>query len=218
MAPLRHRLVCLLTGLGLTAGVWSQELPTKSDQPEDLEAEAKKLIEELPMLDTEAAADTLSIAPLPNEAPEIAVERFKQVLERARKKQQRWQKLAKQGVLSRAEAESCMVEVADANANYERARVTLMRHQLVGIQERVTNGEADKTMLEAAEAALQSSVELAAATEKQARHARLEVARNNYERHRKLHALGLVSRVQMQRAESNLRKIEADGQDPKGVE
>ena len=214
MAPLRHRFACLLAGLGLTAGVWAQDLPTKSGPPEDLEAEAKKLVDELPMLDTEAAADApMPDLPASNEDPTGAVERLKGILDRARKKQQRWEKLAKQGVLSRAEAESCMVEVADAQANYDRARVALMRHQLISIQQRVSKGETDKTLMEAAEAALQSSVELAAATEKQARHARLEVARNNLDRHRRLHALGLVSRVQLQRAESRFQKIEAAGQE-----
>ncbi|RYD63848.1 MAG: hypothetical protein EOP84_33270 [Verrucomicrobiaceae bacterium] len=215
MAPLRHRYVCLLTVLSLSMDAWAQELPTKSEVPEDLEAEAKKLIEELPMLDTEAAAELPAVEmPLSGEPSESAVERLKQSLERARKKQQRWEKLARQGVLSRAEAEGCVVEVADAQAKYERARVALLRHQLVSIQQRVEKGETDRTLLEAAQAALLSSEELAASSDKQARHARLEAARTNLDRHRRLHASGLVSRVQLQRAESRLRKIETDGQEP----
>jgi multidrug resistance efflux pump len=218
MAPLRHRFVCLLTGFSLTAGVWAQELPTKSDgPPEDLEAEAKKLVDELPMLDTEAARDDHSILPAPDENPDGTVERMKGILDRARKKQQRWEKLAKQGVLSRAEAESCLVEVADAQANHERARVANMRQEFSRIQQRVAKGEVDKTMLEAAEAALQSSVELAETTERQAHLTRLAIARNNLDRHRKLHASGLVSRVQLQRAESRVQKIEANGQDQQAL-
>ena len=114
---------------------------------------------------------------------------------------------------SRVEAESCIVEVADVFARHEQARVSLLRQQLTSIQERVIKGEADKTLAEAADAALQSAIEMTAMAEKQLRHARLEAARNNFERHRKLHAAGLVPRVQLQRAESSFRKLEADGQE-----
>lgn len=214
MTPLRHCCACLLTGLGLGLIAHAQELPSKSG-PEDLEAEAKKLMEDLPALDKEADGvsplDPLLPVPAPNEDAAMAVERTKVTLERLRKKQQRWEKLAKQGVLSRAEAEGCVVEVAEAVANHEQARVTLLRAQLKSAQERVANGTADQSLVESAGAALQTAIELSSSAEKQRFQTRLEAARTNLDRHRKLFAAGLVSRVQLQRAEASLQKVEASG-------
>lgn len=218
MASLRHYCASLLTGFCLAVAISAQELPTKSG-PEDLEAEAKRLMDDLPILDKEEAIIKGEIdQPDPNEDPNSAVERLKAAWERAQAKQKRWEKLARQGVLSRMEAESCVVEVADAFARHEQARVSLLRQQLADIQDRVSRGEADKTLAEAAAASLQSAMEMAALAEKQAHLSRLELARNNLDRHRKLHAAGLVSRVQLQRAESRVQKLEAAGQLPKEEE
>lgn len=205
MAASRVTLPLLLASLAI-ASATAQDLPTKSG-PEDLEAEAKQLMDELPQLKEEAEVADVAV---PGELPEATVERTKGALERARQKQQRWEKLARQGVLSRAEAEACVVEVADALARHERARVTQLRADLAALQQRQSRGEASPDLVTSAETALATAAQFSATADQQARTARLENARMNVERHRKLFSGGLVSRVQMQRAEANLRKLESD--------
>jgi multidrug resistance efflux pump len=202
MTALLVRSVCLVVISGTFFHLAAQELPAKG-AGEDIEAEAKKLMEDLPNLEQDPA----DLAK-PGEDLDAILERLKGTLDRARQKQQRWEKLAKQGVLSRAEAEGCMVEVADALARHERARVAVLRQQLTGIQERVGKGEADATLAEAAQVALTNATAAADEAEKQAKQTRLNSARNNLDRHRKLFAAGLVSRMQLQRAEEALRRLE----------
>ena len=203
--PLLLLLVCVATAW---PSARAQDLPVKTG-PDDLEAEAKKLMEELPDLND----DSDEFAPT-GEPPDAAVERTKGALERARKKQQRWEKLARQGVLSRAEAEQCVVEVADALARHERARVNQFQAQLTALQQRQAKGEAGAELVASAQGDLQSAEELCATAEAQARQTRLAHARTTLDRHKKLFAAGLVSRMQLQRAESNVRKLEAEGQEP----
>jgi multidrug resistance efflux pump len=143
----------------------------------------------------------------------MTVEEAKAALDRAREKQQRWEKLARKGVLSRAEAESCAVEVADALARHERARVAQLTADLTALQERQAKGQASAELVESAKRSLQTAAELSASADQQARQTRITYARTNVERHRKLYSAGLISRIQMQKAEAALRKVEADGRE-----
>ncbi|MGV3532256.1 MAG: hypothetical protein ACO1QR_07785, partial [Chthoniobacteraceae bacterium] len=88
----------------IAAPLSAQELPTDPTPEAALDFEPQLMLQDIP----EIPAIEVSTEP---EAQE-AVEKYKRRLEQARNKQTRWQKLAKQGVLSRAEAESCAVEVA----------------------------------------------------------------------------------------------------------
>lgn len=197
----------VLFALNTIFAAHAQDLPVK-DASEDLEAEAKKLMEDLPRLDSEGVVE-----PILTDPSKMTVEEAKAALDRAREKQQRWEKLARKGVLSRAEAESCAVEVADALARHERARVTRLKADLAALEERQTRGEASPDLVESARKSLQTAVELSASADQQARQTRIANARTNVERHRKLFAAGLISRIQMQKAEAALQKVEADGTD-----
>jgi multidrug resistance efflux pump len=183
-------------------------LPTKTGT-EDLEAEAKKLMEELPTLDLPLDVEAPQ-SPAPGETPELNVERTKAALERARQKQKRWEKLARQGVLSRAEAESCVVEVAAAQAKHEAARLAQLQQQHTELEERLKKGEVDQTMVEASNAAIQSATQAAAETKEQARVTKLNAARTNVDRFKKLYAARLISKNQLQRAVSALERLEAE--------
>jgi multidrug resistance efflux pump len=192
----------------LSAQEPTQELPTKTGT-EDLEAEAKKLMEELPTLDLPLDVEAPQ-SPAPGETPELNVERTKAALERARQKQKRWEKLARQGVLSRAEAESCVVEVAAAQAKHEAARLAQLQQQHTELEERLKKGEVDQTMVEASNAAIQSATQAAAETKEQARVTKLNAARTNVDRFKKLYAARLISKNQLQRAVSALERLEAE--------
>src|SRR5579862_9706583 len=85
--------------------------PGKSIQ-EDLEADASRLLNDLPALtDPENAP--------PADGQKFTVAEAKTRLARTQQKLQKWEKLFREGVLSQSEVERCTVELADALARYE---------------------------------------------------------------------------------------------------
>ncbi len=156
----------------------AQDLPVKD---KSLESEAAELIEGLPNL-TELPLKPDATGPIP-------VAKAQARLEAARQKQQRWEKLARQGVLSRMEAERCQVEVANALLVYERAccAEALAGHDPAAIA-------SCQARLTAAQSNLHQT--------------QLTLARNNLARFRKLRAENLVSAWQLNTAESRVKQLE----------
>jgi hypothetical protein len=147
-------------------------------------------------------------------APEMAgilsavnVEQAKQELDRARTKQQRWQKLAKAGVLSQVEAESTAIQVARAVVKYQSALAAQAAVELTKARGQFAERKISAEMLDAAEATQRTSAALAAdaATGLQ-RQLRL-AAEADLDRQRRLYALGATTKTQVKRAEEKLATL-----------
>lgn len=139
--------------------------------------------------------------------PEVDVEKARTTFERAQKKEQRWQKLAKSGVLSRAEAETSVLATARARARYERARVNAQQRALEEMKSRVAGGQLSVDVVTSAESALKTAETMAADAEANLRRTELLLAETNVERQRRLLTLGAGSKTQLKRAESALLQL-----------
>jgi multidrug resistance efflux pump len=200
MRPLLPRL-CLftLTIAGMPLGA-AQELPTRVPG-EVVDAEPRLMLDDLPNLSPGPDGDAI---------PPVSVERARVELERARSKQQRWQKLARAGVLSQVEAESTALQVARALVKYQAALAEQAAAQVAQLRARRARGEIPAEELAAAEATHQTSAALATAA---AAHLQLQQRRSaeaNLDRQRRLYALGITSRSQVQRAQSAVEKLQTD--------
>ena len=144
-------------------------------------------------------------------APERAVDtdRAKTDLERAQRKEQRWQKLAAAGVLAKVEAEACVLATARARVRYETARVADQQRALDALRERATAGQVGADVVKAAESALQTAQTMAAEAETTLRRTELLLAETNVERQRRLLTMGAGSKSQLKRAESALLQLKS---------
>ena len=139
--------------------------------------------------------------------PALDVDRAKTDLDRAQRKEQRWQKLVKTGVLSRAEAEATVLATARARARYEKARVAAQQRALEELRQRVAGGQLSADTASAAESALKTAQTMAAAAEANLQRTELLLAETNVDRQRRLLTLGVGSKTQLKRAESVLLQI-----------
>jgi multidrug resistance efflux pump len=192
--------VAFLGGNGFAA---ENDLPRR--QPgEPAEAGAALLFQDL--------GDVLPGKELPNletlaPEPDLDVERAKAELERAQRKEQRWQKLAKAGVLARVEAETCVLATARARARYEAARVAEQERALGELRQRAAGGQLSADAVASAESALKTAQAMAAEASTAFQRTQLTLAETNVERQRRLLALGAGSKTQLKRAESILSQI-----------
>lgn len=162
------------------------------------------------VLDFEPALRLTEVGPEAAMAPApVDVAAARAALERARARQARWQHLAKRGVLSQVEAESCTLTVAKALLKYENARVAAQELELVPLQKRVAAGELAPEAVQSAEAALASSRTISEEAATALKRTQLLLAENHVRRQRLLRAAGLGSRAQVQRAESALQQLQA---------
>ncbi len=190
------------TSVSFSAMLHAQELPAKTAEDTGFDFEPKLMLQDVPDTSDSAGAGAAD--------PSASVEKAKARLDRARQKQARWEKLARAGVVSRSEAERCVVETSDAAARYEIARAAHAQAERDALAKRVTAGEADQSLLEAADAALKSASDLAAESAGQSRQRRIEYARVSLDRQRRLLAVGATSRMQVQQAEATLRRLEGE--------
>ena len=126
--------------------------------------------------------------------PTIDVERAKTDLDRAQRKEQRWEKLLKTGVLSKVEAESSVLATARARARYETARVADQQRALDGLRQRVAAGQLTADAVKAAESALQTAQTMSAEADAALQRTERLIADANADRQRRLLALGLGQR------------------------
>jgi multidrug resistance efflux pump len=184
----------ILAGSPLGAG---DELPTR-EPGEAADAVPGLMLDDLPNL--EPLTDTPLI-------PAVSVERRRAELQRARSKQQRWQKLARQGILSQVEAESTALEVARALVKYQGALAAVAAAQVAQLRVKRERGGVPAEELAAAEAMQRSSAALAADAAAQFKRQQIQQAEAHLDRQRRLHAVGVVPRSQVQRAQSAVEKL-----------
>ncbi|MEO8353834.1 MAG: hypothetical protein ABI680_19070, partial [Chthoniobacteraceae bacterium] len=106
--------------------------------------------------------------------------------ERAKRREARWQKLQKAGVISKVEVEQAMNRTASASVRLARARVAHWRQQVEQLQARVAKGEDNRELLTTAEASLKQSEHLANDADALYQKRRLEFAEANLYRQKRL--------------------------------
>lgn len=148
-------------------------------------------------------------APTAGEVPPVDVARAEKALERAKRKEQRWQQLQRSGVVSKVEAEAASQQVSAASLKLAQARVAHWRQQIETLRAQVEKEPASAELLVTAEASLRTAEMLAAETEVLHRARSLELAQRNVERHQRLLALGVGSRRALERAAETLAKLKA---------
>ena len=204
MRPLLPRL-CLLALTLAGIPLWAvDELPTRVPG-EGADPEPRLMLDDLP---------NLSPGPDGDAVPPGSVARARAELERARSKQQRWQKLARAGVLSQVEAESTAMQVARALVKYQTVLAAQAAAQVGQLRARRERGEIPAEALAAAEAAQQSSAALAADATAHLQRQQRQSAEAHLDRQRRLYALGLTSRGQLQRAQAAVEKLPAQPAPP----
>jgi len=176
----------------------AQDLPAKP-ATEDMAGDATKLLDDLPALTD--PGDTADGGPV------ISVKQAKTRLEQAQKKMQRWEKLFKDGVLSRAEVERSTVAVAEALARYEHANVAEIQRQLAEEKQRVAGGATDQGLIASATESLKSAQAAAAKAEAQLLQTKYDLAKINVERQRKLYEMKLISKAGLIEAEALVQKF-----------
>ena len=139
--------------------------------------------------------------------PVMDVERAKTELDRAQRKEQRWEKLFKSGIVAKVDAEACVLATARARARYEKARVADQQHALETLRQRAAGGQLTADAVKAAESALATAQTMSAEADAALQHTELMLAEVNVDRQRRLLALGAGSKTQLQRAESTLAKL-----------
>jgi len=198
MTPACSKIVWCFSLLCVASVIHAQELPAKTGK-DDLATDANKLIDGLPAL---ANPGTLT-----SDGAVITVQQAKARLEQAQKKLQRWEKLLKQGVLSKAEVEHCTIEVAEDLAGYEHANVLELQRQLTASQQRPAGAAPDSALVEAAMQSLKSAQEAAAKADVQLLQTKLDLAKINLERQHKLYEMKMISQASLQEAEAQVQKI-----------
>lgn len=169
----------------------------KADEPFDFEPS-------LQLTDVGQPADPVSGAA---EAP-IDVEKAKKALDRAKSKQERWQQLAKRGVLSKAEAETAQLQATRAASKYSQARVAQQKQEVESLRKRAASGTVSTDLLQAAESALATTIALAVESDASLKRTQVLLAESNLQRQRQLQSAGIGSRSQLRRAESLLQQLE----------
>ena len=170
----------------------------------------------LPLRDTHEPFDfeaDLKLLDVPVEAGEISpldVTRAETNYERARRKEERWQKLQRAGVLSMVEYERAARQVAEAGLKLEQARVAHWKTTVEELRARLAKGETTRDLLDTAETSLRNAEHLAADAEAFFKKRQLEIARANLDRQQRLLALGMGSKAQVQAAETTLEKLRAE--------
>ncbi len=144
--------------------------------------------------------------------PVVDVDRAKTAYERARSKEQRWQKLCKAGVLSQVEVERVTLQVARSRVSLERARIAQQDAALTELRERKGGAVADS--IGAAESALETARAMLAEAETSLQRTELLFAETNVDRQRRLLKMGAGSKSMLQRAEAVLAKLKAPAPQP----
>jgi multidrug resistance efflux pump len=200
-----HRTLSRAAFLGVSVLLLARVGAAEDELPQRREGKPLDFEPNLQLLEVEGA-NQVEARP---EEPVLDLQKAKAALENAKRKQQRWQQLARRGVLSKVEAESTELQVARATARYEQARVAQQRRELEALRKRAAAGELSAGLVQAAEAALASSTALAAEAAASLKRTQVLLAETNVQRQRQLHAAGLGSRNQLQRAEATLRQLQA---------
>ncbi|MEA3211442.1 MAG: hypothetical protein QOE70_4499 [Chthoniobacter sp.] len=141
--------------------------------------------------------------------PALDVEAARSDFERAQRKELRWQKLAKAGVLAVVEVETCTLQTARARVKFEVAQAAQKQREFESLRTRASGGQIPADALAAAEAAWKTAQAAAAEANESLQRLQLVQAEANLDRQRRLLAAGAGSRNQLERAKSLLLQLQA---------
>ena len=139
----------------------------------------------------------------------LSAEQAKADFERAQRKEQRWEKLFKSGVVAKVEAEACVLATALARARWEKARVADQQHVLDELRQRGAGGQLNAETVKSAESALQTAQAISVEADAALRRTELLLAETNVDRQRRLFVLGAGSKTQLKRAEEKLSQLQS---------
>jgi hypothetical protein len=201
---------CLLTfaavvNLPLSSSL-AQELP-KSDN-DSFDIEPPLLVQ--PREPERAPDESQEDAPTTLDPAKLA-----QRLEGTKKSAASAARLAKSGVLSKAEAEQRGLHVIRLESDLAQAQLTAAQEQMTSLKARLVAGQTTQVEVAAASAALTAATAAAQAAVAQYHKAQLDAAELNLGRQRKLLALGSAHKSDVARAEEKLTKLQRDDQTPR---
>jgi len=169
--------------------------------------------EPLPERDKNAPADfqpdtnLFNVQPAPGETSPLDVDRAQAIFDRAKRKEERWQKLQRAGVVSQVEFERASRQTAEAAWKLELARVEHWKMEVEQQRARLAKGGTSPDTLETAETSLHNAERLAAEAGAFYKKRQLEIAQANLERQQRLLALGAGSKSLVQEAAAALAKL-----------
>jgi multidrug resistance efflux pump len=143
--------------------------------------------------------------------PATNVETARAAFERAQRKEVRWDKLFKSGVVAKVEAEACVLATARARARLEKARVAEQQRALDELRQRAAGGQLNADTIKSAESALQTAQTMSTEADAALHRTELLLAEANVDRQRRLLAMGAGSKSVLQRAESTLAQLQHAG-------
>lgn len=163
--------------------------------------EAGKLLDELPNLVEKAAQAKTARPPLSVKAAEA---RLKAMTERS----DRWQKLVKGGVISRAEADTAIMDMYVAKVGLERAKLAEARTQLAMTEGASADRVGPTASVGDATTAVSDAEAHVLAAQRELDRVRLEITHTALDRFRKLYAEHLIPKSQLLRMESTVDELE----------
>ncbi len=198
---MRAAAVAAALAIALLGGgaAFAQELPQRDpNKPLDFEPNLQL---------TDVEPDPNAPAGVEKWATPAEVEKMRATAERAKRKADRWQKLQKNGVVSKVEVEKAIGAANRAAVRYQQARIAHLTAEVESLRERAAKGQASADLVQSAENALQTTQQLAAEAEATARRTEVEFAQNDLERQRKLAAAGLGSKRSIERAANKVEQL-----------
>ncbi len=197
MATLARILICTAAAAALLRA--EEGLPQRDPRdPPDFESELK-------LLDVPVA---------PGEISPLDVTRAQTNYDRAKRKEERWQKLRQAGILSQVELERANRQAAEAALKLQQARVAHWKTEVEQLRARVAKNGTSRDLLETAETSLRNAERLANEAEAFFNRRQLEIAQANLDRQQRMLALGIGSKSQVQAATAALEKLRSGNGGP----
>jgi hypothetical protein len=193
------RLLAFPLGIFLAASLMAEdELPTNPSEPFDIEPPL--LIQETPNREP--------VQPTSGVVPELDPERIQVVLEKAKKSAAAGERLFRNGVIAKVEAENRVLKVVRLEADLASARLEVAKQNVASQQSRFDAAEIPESELETAKSALITATNEAASAAAQRERADLEAALLNLRRQKKLLALGSGRKSEVSRAEEKVASLQ----------
>ncbi len=193
------RLLAFPLGIFLAASLMAEdELPTDPGEPLDIEPPL--LIQEIP--NREPVPSTAGVV------PELDPEQIQVALEKAKKSAAAGERLFRNGVIAKVEAENRVLKVVRLEEELANARLEVAKQNVASQKSRFDAAEIPQSELEMAKSVLTAVTNEAASATAQRERADLEAALLNLRRQKKLLALGSGRKSEVSRAEEKVAALQ----------
>jgi hypothetical protein len=184
-----------------TSALCAQELPKKGAGL-DADLEPKLMLNDLPSGPLPAPAGLAAAAPV-----SLDVAKLESDLAKAKKTAAWYQRLFKEGVLAKIEAENAALKIIRITRDLETARVQVLTRDVEEKRQRAEKGEVSKESLAEAETALATATATATAANTTWSESQRAAAELRVQRERRLLAVGAGSRYSVKKAEAALQGL-----------